>query len=103
MENCIFCKIAKKEIQKEFIYEDDDVMVFPDIHPIKPIHLLIVSKKHIPEFFHIKENSIYTKIFSVVQKIIKESGLEGKRHRITINGGGLQDIDHLHVHLTGPM
>lgn len=103
MNSCIFCKIAKKEIPKEFTYEDDDVMVFPDIYPIKPIHLLIVPKKHIPEFLHVKKNDIYTKIFSVVQKMIKASGLNSKRHRITINGGGLQDIDHLHVHLTGPM
>lgn len=103
MEDCIFCKIANKEIPKEFTYEDDDVMVFPDIHPVKPIHLLIVPKKHIPEFLHVKDSTIYVKLFTVVQKMIKQSGLKGKRHRIMINGGGLQDIDHLHIHLMGPV
>ncbi len=103
MTDCIFCKIAKKGIPKEFTYEDDEVMVFPDIHPIKPIHLLIAPKKHIPEFVHVEDGAIYTKLFTVVQKMIKKSGLEGKRHRIAINGGGLQEIDHLHIHLMGPI
>jgi histidine triad (HIT) family protein len=103
MENCIFCKIAKREIPKEFTYEDDEVMVFSDIHPIKPIHLLIIPKKHIGEFLEVENSELFHKLFSVVQKMVKEQGLTDKGYRISINGGGAQLINHLHIHLFGPL
>lgn len=103
MEDCIFCKIARKEIPKEFTYEDEDVMVFPDIHPVKPVHLLIVPKKHIPELAAVDEPDMFQKLFVVAQKMIAKESLEGKGYRVVINGGGAQVIDHLHVHLMGPI
>ena len=45
--NCIFCKIRDREIPKEFTYEDKDIMVFPDINPLRSTHLLIVPKEHV--------------------------------------------------------
>lgn len=101
--DCIFCKIANKEIPKEFTYEDSDVMVFPDLHPLKPVHLLIVPKSHISEFKAVEDPVLFQKVFSVVQQMIKREGLSDKPHRIGINGGGAQDIDHLHIHLMGPL
>jgi histidine triad (HIT) family protein len=98
----IFCKIAKREIPKEFAYEDDDVMVFADINPLKPIHLLIVPKKHVTEFVAVEDSALFVKIFDVVKKMINEN-LKDKPYRIVINGGGAQVIDHFHVHLLGPM
>lgn len=103
MDTCIFCKIAKREIPKEFTYEDEDVMVFPDISPVKPIHLLIVPKKHIPELVAVDKPDMFQKLFVVSQKMIVEQGLEDKGYRVVINGGGAQVIDHLHVHLMGPI
>lgn len=103
MSDCIFCKIANKEIPKEFDYEDEDIMVFPDIHPNRPTHLLIIPKKHISDFSEAEDSMLYEKIFSVVKKMVKEKGLENKGYRIVINGGGAQIIDHLHVHLLSPI
>jgi histidine triad (HIT) family protein len=103
MDNCIFCKIANKEIPKDFTYEDDDVMVFPDIHPIKPTHLLVVPKKHIAEFTAVDEHEMYQKLFVVAKKMITEQKLEDKGYRVVINGGGAQVIDHLHIHVVGPI
>ncbi len=100
--DCIFCKIRDKQIPAKLLYEDDDVMVFPDIHPVKPIHLLIVPKQHVSEFLMVEEPALFQKLFYVVQQMIKREGLKDKGHKITINGGGAQDIDHLHIHLTGP-
>ena len=103
MDNCIFCKIAKKEIPKEFIYEDEDIMVFPDIKPVKPIHLLIIPKNHIKEL-HVLDNPVlFEKIGSVVQQMILKMQLDNKGYRVVINGGGAQLVDHLHVHLMGPI
>ncbi len=101
--DCIFCKIRDREIPKEFTYEDEDVMVFPDINPLKPIHLLIMPKKHIKDFLDLKDTTLLEKVKNVIQKMIKEQKLEGKGYRLVINGGGAQIIDHLHFHLLGPM
>ncbi len=103
MDNCIFCKIANKEIPKEFTYEDDDIVVFPDISPVKPIHLLVIPKKHVSELVAVDSPELFQKLFTVVQKMIKKEGLEDKGYRIVINGGGAQIIDHLHIHVMGPI
>lgn len=102
MDSCIFCKIAHKEIPKEFTYEDEEVMVFPDISPIKPIHLLIVPKQHIPTIMELEDGDLIDKIHKVIKDMVVKNKLSDKGFRIVINGGGAQAIDHLHFHLTGP-
>lgn len=103
MNDCIFCKIRDGEIAKEFTYQDDDIMVFPDIHPLKPIHLLIMPKKHIADFLDLTDKELSEKIKVVAQKMIKEQELGNKGYRLGVNGGGAQNVDHLHMHLLGPM
>ncbi|HEV2339803.1 MAG TPA: HIT domain-containing protein [Patescibacteria group bacterium] len=102
--NCIFCKIARHEMPKEFTYEDDEVMVFPDTHPIKPVHLLIIPKKHIPDFLDLsdEDNELLIHTRKVAQRMIRENGLVDKGYRLVINGGRAQIVDHLHIHLSGP-
>ncbi|HLD01603.1 MAG TPA: HIT domain-containing protein [Patescibacteria group bacterium] len=102
MGDCIFCKIRDREIPKEFTYEDEYVMVFSDIKPIKPVHLLIVPKEHIHDFNNVKNPALFAKIGEVIQKMIREEKLEEAGYRIIVNGGGAQFVDHLHFHLTGP-
>ena len=104
MNDCIFCKIANKQIPKEFTYEDEDLMVFPDIHPLKPIHLLIVTKKHIPDLSELEDNSVWIKVKDIIQKLVKDNDLAGEKgYRIVINGGGAKFVNHFHVHLLGPI
>ncbi len=100
---CVFCKIRDGEIPKEFTYQDEDVMVFPDIHPIKPVHFLIVSKKHIPDFLALSDDALFAKIRFVTREMIKKLKLEDKGYRLVVNGGGAQIIDHFHIHLMGPI
>lgn len=102
MENCIFCKIRDRIIPKEFTYEDKDVMVFPDIRPLHPIHLLVVPKSHIEDFAKL-DSQTSEKINKVIQLMIKKKKLENKGYRLVINGGGAQIINHLHFHLLGPL
>jgi len=101
--DCIFCKIAKREIPKEFTYEDEEIMVFPDINPIAENHLLIIPKEHITDFLELKNDELFGKIKNVIQKMVKNAKLEDKGYRLVLNGGGAQIIDHLHVHLVGPV
>lgn len=101
MQDCIFCKIRDKEIPKEFYYEDEDVMVFSDIAPIKPIHLLVVPKEHIEDFLDAGP-VLFQKLARVVQNTVLKEGLNGKGYRLIVNGGGAQLVNHLHIHITGP-
>jgi histidine triad (HIT) family protein len=103
MKNCIFCKIRDRIIPKEFTYEDDDLMVFPDLHPLKPIHLLIIPKKHIKDLLMMNDKGLMMKLIRIIQKMIKEQKLENKGYRVVANGGGAQFINHLHFHLLGPL
>lgn len=101
--DCIFCKIAKHEIAKEFEYEDDDVMVFPDINPLKPVHILVVPKKHIEDFLQFNDSKLLSKIKKVLDKVVKDQKLENRGYRISVNGGGAQLINHVHFHVVGPV
>lgn len=103
MEDCLFCKIVRKEIPATIVYEDEEVLVFPDIHPKKPVHLLTIPKKHVSEFVAVENHELFSHLTKAIQKMIKEQGLEDKGYQIRINGGGHQDINHLHIHLLGPM
>lgn len=103
MDNCVFCKIARKEIPKEFTYEDEDIMVFPDISPSKPIHLLILPKKHFEDFSDISDPVLIQKLWKTAQLMIGQMGLYKKGVRILINAQGAQIVPHLHIHLLGPL
>ncbi len=102
MKNCVFCKIASGEIEKEFKYEDKDVMVFPDLNPAREVHFLIVPKKHLTDFMELKDSKLMVKIFEKIQDMIKKEKLDKNGFKLFLNGGGAQIIDHLHIHLTGP-
>lgn len=103
MNDCVFCKIRDREIPKEFEYEDEDIMVFPDINPSKPVHILVVTKKHIKDFIDLDDKDLLFKVKEVIEKMIKKQKLEDRGYRVSINGGGAQVIEHLHFHITGPI
>lgn len=103
MPECIFCKIAAGDLKTEFLYEDDDVMAFKDIHPLKPVHILVVPKGHVEDFLALEDPLIKEKLFTVVQTLAESAELDDKGFRIVINGGGAQEVPHLHIHLMGPI
>lgn len=101
--NCIFCKIRDGEIPKEFTYQDNDIMVFPDIKPVKPTHLLIIPKKHIEDLLDLEDRALLSRLLEITQKMIRQFGLTDKGYYLMTNGGGHQIVPHLHTHLIGPM
>lgn len=102
-DNCLFCKIIKKEVPSTIVYEDEEVIAFKDIHPAAPIHILVIPKKHISTLVELKEEDekIIGKIFTVINKIAKEQGFAEKGFRVISNCGedGCQEIKHIHFHL----
>src|SRR5436190_21989235 len=103
MNDCIFCKIVKKELPAKFVYEDEFVVAFPDIHPIRPVHIIVIPKEHVAELTNVTNPELFQKLFTAAQKIVAEQDLMGKGYRVSLNGGGAQMIDHLHLHVMGPL
>jgi histidine triad (HIT) family protein len=101
-QDCIFCRIAKGEVPADMVYEDDLVVAFWDRNPIRPIHILIVPKKHIPTFNDIPaEDTILSHIGQVARQIAEKFGVaeSGYRFVVNVNRGGGQVIFHLHAHV----
>lgn len=103
MGNCVFCKIINKEIPKEFTYESETLVAFPDINPSADIHILIVPKEHIGgvEDITSKHGHLLVEIYQAVNQLVTENNLEDDRYRIVVNGGRAQHVPHLHFHLLG--
>lgn len=103
--SCIFCKISDKELPSEIIYEDENFLAFKDIHPIAPLHLLIIPKKHIPTLDHIElhDKELIGGLILAAKKIAKDKGLASSGYRLVLNVGkdAGQTVDHLHLHLLG--
>jgi histidine triad (HIT) family protein len=104
-KDCIFCKIVAGEIPTEMLYEDEKVIVFRDIKPITPIHLLIVSRKHIPSLAQMKDNEtpLVGHMTKVANQLAREQGIAESGYRLTINSGADsgQLVPHLHMHFMG--
>jgi len=98
MATCIFCQIAGGKSPATVHYEDDDVMVIDDTHPQAPVHVMVISKKHVGEFLD-AEDTLVNHILTVVKKMIQEQKISG--YRIVINGKGAAFVDHLHIHIMG--
>lgn len=101
--DCVFCKIVNKEIPSAIVYEDEKVVAFKDIHPVAPVHLLIIPKLHIPELHDVPDPSIFASIMNASTKLVTENNLLTRGYKIEVNGGGAQIVDHLHFHLVGPV
>ena len=103
--DCIFCKIAKKEIPAEIIYEDNVIMAFRDANPVAPVHILIIPKSHIPSinYLELKDKTLIGELILVAQKIAREQKVDKSGYRLIINMGkdAGQTVDHLHLHLIG--
>ncbi len=113
MSDCIFCKIANKEIPAKITYEDEKILCFHDLDPQAPVHVLIIPKKHISSLDAVgaeavgsdaqnEEQLLLGHLLCKVNVIAKELGVENG-YRLVSNCGedGLQTVQHLHFHLLG--
>ncbi len=105
MENCIFCKIIKKEIPSTIVYEDEAILAFRDINPVAPIHILVIPKKHIDSLVELKSEDelLIGKIYTTINKIAKQEKIDKDGFRVIANCGenGGQEVKHLHFHILG--
>jgi histidine triad (HIT) family protein len=104
MTDCIFCKIARGEIPSKKVYEDEEVYAFHDIHPVAPVHFMLIPKLHLVSLMEIDEShaTLLGKMLILAPKLAKEQGLDaGFRTVINSGKGGGQEVFHLHVHVIG--
>ena len=103
-KDCIFCKIIRNEIPSNRVYEDEDVLVFKDIHPSAPVHLLVIPKRHIKGLSAVqaKDQQLLGKMLLVASQVVKDAGAtDGFRTIINDGRVGRQDVFHLHMHVLG--
>ena len=114
MTNCIFCKIAAKEIPSSVVYEDDELLAFKDINPAAPVHLLVIPKQHVATLSECNEGhaAMLGRMMALVPKLAAEHGCAvsydeqgqpGGGYKTLINSGpdGGQEVYHLHLHMYG--
>lgn len=101
MEECVFCKITKKELPSKIEYEDERFVVFYDIHPKAPLHLLIVPRKHIESVDHLEihDKELMGELLLVAKNVARLKRLKGYKLQINVGREGGQVVDHLHLHL----
>lgn len=103
-DSCLFCKIVRGEIPCRKVYEDDDVLAFHDLHPVAPVHFMLVPKLHLVSLLDASEAhaSLLSKMLLLAPKLAREQGLEnGFRTVINSGKGGGQEIFHFHMHVIG--
>lgn len=104
MSDCIFCKIINDEIPSNKVYEDDRILVFNDIAPRAPVHLLMIPKRHISSLAEVnaKDSELMGYMMTKVPDVALAAGCE-KGFRTIINTGvdGGQEVYHIHIHILG--
>jgi len=105
MADCIFCKIVKGEIPCTKVYEDAAVLAFEDIHPMAPVHVILIPKEHVATLMDADatQSDIFSRLMAASQKVakIKNVADRGFRTVINCNAEGGQVVFHLHMHLLG--
>ncbi|MEG2348335.1 MAG: histidine triad nucleotide-binding protein [Clostridia bacterium] len=104
-DNCLFCKIIKKEIPSNIVYENEYVLAFHDIHPVTPVHILVIPKMHIKNINEITEENLkyISEIFKAIKEVAKICNIYEDGYRVISNCGknAQQEIPHLHFHILG--
>lgn len=104
-KDCLFCKIAQKQIPADIIYEDGRVIAFNDINPQAPVHALIIPKTHIPttQDFGAEHDEFLSAMFAAARKVAAERGLADDGYRLVLNcrERAGQSVFHVHMHILG--
>ena len=103
--DCIFCQIVAGEVPSQILYQDEELIAFPDIKPLTPTHVLIIPKKHIPSLLHLSEADlpVIGHMVNIANQLAKSEGISQSGYRLVLNCGNDagQIVPHIHMHLLG--
>lgn len=97
MDTCIFCKIIKGEIPAQRVYEDESVLAFLDIHPIRPGHTLVIPKTHVVDFYAL-DDAQYIALMKAVKQIAAKLNADIKPKKVGMAILGWE-VEHAHIHV----
>ncbi len=102
-DDCIFCRIASKQIPANVAYEDDELLAFHDIEPQAPVHVVIIPKRHYPTLFDMQDPQVLGRLMLAIQEVARRTGVDASGFRALVNYGedGGQYVPHVHFHLLG--
>jgi histidine triad (HIT) family protein len=104
LDDCIFCKIIDGKVPSKKVYQDEDVFAFHDIHPVAPVHFMVVPRTHIPSLMDVDSSHqmLLGKMLALASKLALEQGCaDGWRTIINTGRVGRQEVYHLHMHIIG--
>ena len=103
--DCIFCKIANKEIEADVILEEDEVLAFHDINGRAPVHALVIPRQHIGSLAEVGElpDAVAKRLFEASQDVAEKLGVAESGYAVRVNNGpdAGQEVFHLHLHVLG--
>lgn len=102
-EGCPFCRIVRGEGQAEVLYRDEEIVAFRDVHPVAPIHVLIIPQRHVDSLDVVGDDSpgLLDHMGRVARLLAAREGVSSSGYRLVINTGGDagQSVFHLHMHM----
>lgn len=105
MSECVFCRIAQRQISAQIVDEDQELLAFKDLKPQAPTHLLIIPKAHIPTVADVTEQTAHlvAKATLMANRLAQKAGVAQGGYRLVMNCGAQagQSVWHLHLHLLG--
>jgi histidine triad (HIT) family protein len=103
--DCVFCKIAAGSIPADVVFSDGEMLAFRDIHPMAPVHDILIPRKHIVSVNGLAEagQDLAGRMLLAAGKVAEKEGIAESGYRLTINSGrdGTQVVPHLHIHILG--
>ena len=101
--DCLFCRIVAGEIPAEVVFEDETVLVFRDINPRAPTHVLAIPRRHVESAADLTDadGDLLTALFGALRRVAEEAGLKGYRIVSNVGAESGQSVFHLHFHLLG--
>ena len=102
-DDCLFCRIVRKEIPANVVYEDDDYLAFRDINPQAPVHVLVVPRAHVPSLNETDDAGLIGGLSLVAARLAKREGIAESGYRAVMNTNreAGQTVFHVHLHLLG--
>ena len=101
MEDCIFCKIINGDFGTEFVLENEYAVVFNDINPKAPVHMLVVPRVHAASLNEVEDKNLLGELMMTVKQAAAKAGLRSYETLINTGKEAGQEVSHLHIHVMG--
>jgi histidine triad (HIT) family protein len=101
--DCLFCRIIKKEIPASIVAEDEYCIAFRDINPQAPVHILVIPREHIASLNDSKDPLAIGRMHLMAARIARAEGIKDRGYRAVVNtnADAGQTVFHMHLHLLG--